>query len=752
MARILPAGANVNLNLGEDPMDKLLKTIQVASQAQGVMNQATLQRDRRQAIKEESFQTMMLSTLSSMDKASMASISGAEESLTEMKDKFLLENPGMTDKINTLYGTALSTTINPVKEVHTNFNRDKDLILRQIDGLDKKILNLPDTSEEYTSQGIMLDGSNSQFKENFQELSKNISRYKARVGEYNSIMPDLSFEMNETVLNATSVLNSLPKNLIGVFDAVEQGFYSDLLNGRITESTFDAGMEKYYANNQGRVINTTMPLLAAEMKDLYQEKYIPLEEFDRQIKIDVKIKELEDTIKNEKLKGKKANKDEIEGLEDKIQNLKNQGLIPKLSGNQAIIGKKDPTYYDDTNDVYYLEGVPYGTTDEALAALHAQKADIQGDILNKDNAYRGYTYEAEGEQRSYAADLNSDGDWAWNKKEKEFKFKDEDEDKDKVPSMQDSDGDGIPDYIDIDTPGPDTEGTAEEEGMGILPKTIGGIAVTGLAAQYGGAAIDLAKDIYGTTSLSAPQITEILEDASTQKDFNRMSKIDDNISKLEDIIEDEELKGKKGNKGKIKGLKNRIKKLEKDKTFNLKSVKKYSKKFNVSEGKIQQIFKTKNKNKWLDFYKLKSGIASKAGTFMQKGTKYVLPYQLGTAVYQAINPEAGDWETRGVGAATTVASRVVINKVVKNKKAIKKVLLSKIKDKTKKAAAKRLLQWTVGTGGTGGGAAVPLGVLTGGMFLYDLADIGIDVYKWWTADEIEAVEKEIGKKIPKQSE
>ena len=80
MAKVLPAGANVNLGLGEDPMDRLLKTIQVASQAQGVMNQATLQRDRRQAVKEESFQTMMLNTLSSMDKSNISSVNGAEES------------------------------------------------------------------------------------------------------------------------------------------------------------------------------------------------------------------------------------------------------------------------------------------------------------------------------------------------------------------------------------------------------------------------------------------------------------------------------------------------------------------------------------------------------------------------------------------------------------------------------------------------------------------------------------------------
>ena len=81
MAKILPAGANVNLGLGEDPMDRLLKTIQVASQAQGVINQATLQRDRREAIQLDNVKSLMTNAVNTIDYSDSASISEGENQL-----------------------------------------------------------------------------------------------------------------------------------------------------------------------------------------------------------------------------------------------------------------------------------------------------------------------------------------------------------------------------------------------------------------------------------------------------------------------------------------------------------------------------------------------------------------------------------------------------------------------------------------------------------------------------------------------
>ena len=55
MAKVLPAGANVNLNLGEDPMDRLVQTVDLAMKVGGAFQQA---QDRREARKNNSIQEL----------------------------------------------------------------------------------------------------------------------------------------------------------------------------------------------------------------------------------------------------------------------------------------------------------------------------------------------------------------------------------------------------------------------------------------------------------------------------------------------------------------------------------------------------------------------------------------------------------------------------------------------------------------------------------------------------------------------
>ena len=202
MVKILPAGANVNLNLGKDPMDRLMDTLRVASQVQNVVNQAQLQRDKREAIKEESFQTIMLNSLSGVDNSNIASVSAAENSLKGIRDRFVEENPGLIDKADAFYGTILSTQINPVKQTHLEFNKFQNEIMSKMESLDNKIIDLPDE--------VILDGTTDLFKDDFQSLAKTISRYNLKAGEFNSVMPEANLELGENVLNAKSVLRRLP--------------------------------------------------------------------------------------------------------------------------------------------------------------------------------------------------------------------------------------------------------------------------------------------------------------------------------------------------------------------------------------------------------------------------------------------------------------------------------------------------------------------------------------------------------------
>lgn len=55
MAKVLPAGANVNLNLGDDPMDRLVQTVDLAMKVGGAFQQA---QDRKEARKNNSVQEL----------------------------------------------------------------------------------------------------------------------------------------------------------------------------------------------------------------------------------------------------------------------------------------------------------------------------------------------------------------------------------------------------------------------------------------------------------------------------------------------------------------------------------------------------------------------------------------------------------------------------------------------------------------------------------------------------------------------
>ena len=175
--------------------------------------------------------------------------------------------------------------------------------------------------------------------------------------------------------------------MIGIFDSTEKKLYSDLLNGQLTESMFDAELKNYYAQTSGRVKNQVMPLLGAEMKDLYLESFQP--------------------------------------VNDNILKIENN-LLPKTSDknfNQKLIEEKTSSYVDDTNKnnvIYYIEGQPFSTKTETLKTLKTQRGKIQKQIIDKDNAYKGYMQELIGQRFSYAGELLSEGRWAWEGKNNEI--------------------------------------------------------------------------------------------------------------------------------------------------------------------------------------------------------------------------------------------------------------------------------------------------------------------------------------------
>jgi len=402
LAKVLPAGANVNLNLGEDPFDRLWKTIQTVSQVQGVMNEATLQRDRREAVKEESFQTKMLNTLSLMDESNMSSVNNAEGLLKQLRDQFVTDNPQLIDKADVFYGTVLSTKINPVKQTHLEFSKIKNQIIDAQETMDNMILGVDNNGE------FIFDGSEQEFKEQFTKTSKLINRYNIKAQDFNSIMPEENLSLGENALGLRSVLQALPKELNGLFDSVERTLYSQLLNNQITEASFNAAIQAHYNKTTGRIVNESMPLLGQEMKDLYVKQYIPIDNITSQV--------MNNTF----------------------------SVYSEIPDDQKANAKN---YVDDSKSppIYFIDGLNYGTRQETLDILNSRKDKFRADIEEKNEEYKSFGAQINKEPRSYINQLDSSGKWAWEKKEENFTFDglsplDPD-------SESDKDKDGSPDLI-----------------------------------------------------------------------------------------------------------------------------------------------------------------------------------------------------------------------------------------------------------------------------------------------------------------
>jgi hypothetical protein len=375
VVKILPPRANVNMNISEGPFDKLLKTIQVVSQAQGAFNQAQLQRDRREAIKEESYQTMMLNSMKLVDNSDIDSVSKGEEFLKQTRDRFVSENPELSDRADAFYTTILSTAIEPVKKTHSDFNQSQNEIMTGIDKMNNMILGV-DGSGNY-----VFDGTEQEFKDEFTKASKLINRYNLKAAEYNSVMPDANMNLAENTLGLRSVLEKLPSDLIGLFDESEKMLYSQLLNNQITEASFNAAIQAHYNKTTGRVLNQTMPLLGNEMKSLYLDSYMPIHNIYNQIE-----------------------KNEIP-------------LFSELTEPQKESAK---TYIDDNGDdyIYVINDTKYDTKTKTLDLLDAQKQNIIREIDKKDVRYKELNAGATGQPDSYASQLESDGKWLWEKTDK----------------------------------------------------------------------------------------------------------------------------------------------------------------------------------------------------------------------------------------------------------------------------------------------------------------------------------------------
>tara|TARA_R100001463_G_scaffold25272_2_gene59992 strand:+ start:3970 stop:6123 length:2154 start_codon:yes stop_codon:yes gene_type:complete len=713
MAKVLPAGANVNLGLGEDPMDRLLKTIQVASQAQGVINQATLQRDRREAIQLDNVKSLMTNAVNTIDYSDSASVSEGENQLNIMAQQYIQKYPELTADIEGISTTFIAQNIKPKKDLHNNFARDKKALDNALETIDNEILSLDDE--------LILNVENNVFKDDFVKLGKILANYKLNSSNYQSIMPEQNTELAMDVARTEALMETLPDIATGIFDAREKQLVSDFINGRTDANLFDQAMKQYYKETSGKIANQFLPALKKEMDETYAQ-YSSLWKYKEDLQ-------------------REGNTDDayrVASLDDGTEQVIDKfNFFKDLTGaGEPDIKSKEATGYID--DEFYVLGQQFGSKEDAISFLDQQLQSLQNNVENKDIAYRRYKEElgntGDYSQLSYASDANPVyvGDDGVNEVSGQYLW-------DYTPGLktfrQDVQTGGAIGGAAGDATGgatTTTPGAEDEEGGPSAGVIIGGIALTGLVAEHGSAVKDLGLDIYRATQLSSDQIAEIIESPGSQKTMGGIKKLDSKIEKIEDLIK---------NKKDVKVNKVKLDQLNKQRTSRIdKIVTRYSKKFGVDKKIISKAFDRKLTNKYINFYSLKN----KIGKLAQKSSKYILPYTATTAIYETIRPEASGYEEAAVGLAGTYTANKLYKKIVKNSDKIVKIL----KKKGRKTAAKAVTSFAAGTTASGGSLAIPAAFVSGLMFVYDLADIGYDIYEMFSEDEVEAIEQQTGKPLP----
>ncbi len=416
MAKVLPAGANVNLGLGKDPMDRLLKTIQVASQAQGVMNQATLQRDRREAIQLETAQKLMTNQVLRMDAQNPVSIQETKNALLEFKNRFTKENPRLADDIDVFYGTAYNTEIKPIEDTHNRFNQIKDRLYLSLENINKNVQSLPNNT--------IIASDEMKFKNELGDLLGVLNDYKSNQAMFNQYLPDLNTGLYSDVVAANNLSTTLPKELKGLFDDVEQDLIVSLGKGEISLEYYNAARSKYFTASQGQVNSKIIPRISGEINSLWKD-YQPPTAFKQAVMSMVfengAIKSGKVPLQNDAIENQKNYYDEAQG-------------IYYYNGQQLNVGKIDSKNYDPDNADEWLNAAK---TEAETALQNVYLNDIKDKITEKDALYKEYIQSATGEPSSYATQLTDSQKWPWQEGTsggliEDIKFNDNNKDKDLI--------------------------------------------------------------------------------------------------------------------------------------------------------------------------------------------------------------------------------------------------------------------------------------------------------------------------------
>lgn len=725
MAKVLPAGTNVNLNLGQDSYTKLMNTLNVVGRLQGIAGNISANKAKQ----DTTLMNSLIAINSQIDKAD--DIGDLEFVSNQLND--INPNNITNDNVKMVYEIAeknLSDSNQSFSDISNLGNELGSIMTQQYDVYDSESgLTVKQSYDQMTSKDVQsYFGSLIKDEGSFGAITKYIEKinvFESQLAKKFGVKdgkiaktPNMKFkDANGNEINSTEYLIQLNKFKNRLNIMVEAGFMDKVLNEQ-EAMTIISGDYNAYSN----------------LKKQKEQEFKFLSTQDNSL---------------------------INGINTKINTIQNSSDDDFFTGGgmqimEAIL-KEDPNNIDTLKEFMDKGGMDSSKlkiTDDA--EINNQLAVQEFSKMTKgQNLQFLYEYKARIEKKRI---FHRDAARSWG-----FGFYG------LAPSPNDLGGNPATDPEDILTgsseetdagaaallvPKDISTGSSEEtvseefelenqelkdndgvnkddDGVNYVPATVATITATGAGIYYADKITDAAKYINSVTNLDGKTITNLLEDTRgiADKTYNQIEIFDKSIN--DELKEIDELKAQRKKLKTPKAKKPFTDKIL-NKTKNLNNIR--SKRVNYITNQanslkrfyggniedIKKLFGFGKTNKVGNLFKIKSDLISKklpiASKFL-KG-KYI-PFTIGTEVATALGGD--DLTSQVVGGVTGVAVTEGAKKIIKSP-TVRNKTIKYVSDMISKKAAKKLA--TAGTGWLGGPVVGTVTTLiSAGLFVKDIYDI-----------------------------
>ena len=724
MAKVLPAGTNVNLNLGQDSYTKLMNTLNAVGRLQNIAGNISANKAKQ----DTSLMNSLIAINNQIDKADDT---GDLEFVSNQLNN-INPNDITNDNVKMVYDIAeknLSDSNQSFSDISNLGNELGSIMTQQYDIYDSESgQTVKQSYDQMTSKDVQsYFGSLIKDEGSFGAITKYIEKinvFEAQLAKKFGVKdgkiaktPNMKFkDANGNEINSTEYLIQLNKFKNRLNIMVEAGFMDKVLNEQ-EAMTIISGDYNAYSNLK---------------KQKEQEfKFLSTQDNSLLNGINTKI----NTIQNS-------------SDDDWFANIGNE--TSQTFQMMSSILKEDPNNIDALKEFMDKGGMDSSKlriTDDA--EINNQLAMQEFAKMTKgQNLQFLYEYQGRIEKKKL---LHADAARSWG-----FGFYGLDPSPNDlsgnsqnpvVPtdiltgSTQETDAaaSALLDPEDVDS-GQSTDNVSEEfesekqedaDGVNYVPATVATITTTGAGIYYADNIKNAAKYIKSVTNLEGKTITNLLEDTRgiADKTYNQIEifdkSINDELKEIDELkAQRKKLKTPKAKKpftdkilNKTKNLNNIRSKRVNYITNQANSLKKF---YGGNIEDIKKLFGFGKTNKVGNLFKIKSDLVSRKLPITSKFLKgKYLPFTIGSEVATALGGD--DLTSQVVGGATGIAVAEGTKKIIKNPK-VKNKTLKFIANKISQKAATRLA--TAGTGFLGTPAVgMATTLISAGLFAKDIYDI-----------------------------